>query len=365
MLEKKNINDATSSIKGNLYQIYVALQTAFTLKEGESLYIEKYGDISTSEIQTEVKQYENDPLTDLHENFWKTLKNWCLPEFDISNFDYLILLTTQKIWMRSSFLKWNESNTDEKLELLKKIRDKNSTSEVIKGFMKIIFQNEQRLKNILSKFKLVTESPGARSLIKWIKETRLQHIPKNKKDDVLNQLLGYIINPAVLGKDGWIITYDDFSRECINVTEQYSKWSWIFPHHLSENIPNEPLESIFINKLKEIDYFEEVWTQAIKDYFSTRETIANELWNLGTASWSYQAYQDELMTSFDSKYRTKSRVTSSTTLINDSKNLYDDVTGLEPQKFRNYVNTPSYFRNGIMHIIMDEREEKMWKLNLK
>ena len=50
MSEKKNINDATSSIKGNLYQIYVALQTAFTLKEGESLYIEKYGDISTSEI---------------------------------------------------------------------------------------------------------------------------------------------------------------------------------------------------------------------------------------------------------------------------------------------------------------------------
>ena len=66
------------------------------MKENESIFIEEYGDITTSSEQIEVKKYE-DNLTDRHPNFWNTLSNWYNPDFDIYNYDSLVLLTTQEI----------------------------------------------------------------------------------------------------------------------------------------------------------------------------------------------------------------------------------------------------------------------------
>ena len=58
------INDATDKVKGFLYQFYTALKYCFELVPGEKLYIEKYGDITVSQLkQIEVKNYSN-PLTD-------------------------------------------------------------------------------------------------------------------------------------------------------------------------------------------------------------------------------------------------------------------------------------------------------------
>ena len=49
----KNVNDATSSIKGNIYQFIVALNDCFELNEGDNLLIEVHVDLSISVLVQE------------------------------------------------------------------------------------------------------------------------------------------------------------------------------------------------------------------------------------------------------------------------------------------------------------------------
>ncbi|NCD00414.1 MAG: hypothetical protein EOL95_12045 [Bacteroidia bacterium] len=79
MVSEKLHHDATETIRPIFYQCYVALEKCFNLLENESVYIEKYGDVTvlseTASSQTEVKNYKKD-LTNLDHNIWNTLKNW-------------------------------------------------------------------------------------------------------------------------------------------------------------------------------------------------------------------------------------------------------------------------------------------------
>ena len=55
MIEKIK-NNASVSIKALIYQFYIALDKCFDLLQGQSLYIETYGDVTISgESQSEVK----------------------------------------------------------------------------------------------------------------------------------------------------------------------------------------------------------------------------------------------------------------------------------------------------------------------
>jgi len=70
MIKNKQDFDASDSVEGIVLQFYVALEKCFELGEGESLYIEKDGDVSTSTHQDEVKNFA-DQLTD-----WGINQNW-------------------------------------------------------------------------------------------------------------------------------------------------------------------------------------------------------------------------------------------------------------------------------------------------
>lgn len=119
-MNKSLAHDATKTITPIFYQCYVALEKCFDMMENESIYIEKYGDVTrfggNSDNQIEVKAYQ-EPLTDLSPNIWKTLKNW-LNDPNIENYKNLILLTTQNYGVNSSFKEWNIKSKEERLNIL-------------------------------------------------------------------------------------------------------------------------------------------------------------------------------------------------------------------------------------------------------
>jgi hypothetical protein len=72
--------DSTSSIKGLIFQFLIALERCFEMQEGQSVYIETYGDVSvlgdlSNSKQIESKFYKKS-LTDLDKNIWNSIYNW-------------------------------------------------------------------------------------------------------------------------------------------------------------------------------------------------------------------------------------------------------------------------------------------------
>ena len=74
--------DSTSSVKGVLFQFLIALERCFEMQEGQSVYIETYGDVSilgklSDSKQIESKLYKKN-LTDLDKNPYR----FCLAKLE-------------------------------------------------------------------------------------------------------------------------------------------------------------------------------------------------------------------------------------------------------------------------------------------
>jgi hypothetical protein len=108
------------------YQVLIGLDKCFSLEDGQSVWFEKDGDVSLispealASTQTEVKDYAA-PLTDHHENLWKTLKNWLAPEFDHAQYGALMLHTTQAFGATTRLKDWNKRSAEQRLQVLKDI----------------------------------------------------------------------------------------------------------------------------------------------------------------------------------------------------------------------------------------------------
>ena len=123
---KKISFDSTSSVKGVLFQFLIALERCFEMQEGQSVYIETYGDVSilgklSDSKQIESKLYKRN-LTDLDKNVWKSIYNWIREDFPVDTFSSLILLTTQKVPIGSAWLNWNGKNPSKRMEALRNIK---------------------------------------------------------------------------------------------------------------------------------------------------------------------------------------------------------------------------------------------------
>ena len=118
--------DSTLSIKGVLFQFLIALERCFEMQEGQSVYIETYGDVSVLGSLSDSKQIESKfykkALTDSDKNVWKSIYNWMREDFPIDTFSSLILLTTQKVPIGSAWLNWNGKNPSERMNVLINIK---------------------------------------------------------------------------------------------------------------------------------------------------------------------------------------------------------------------------------------------------
>ena len=368
-------HDSTKTFRPIIYQFLIALEKCFEMQGGESIWIEKFGDVTNSSgEQIEVKDYQSD-LTDLDYNVWKTLKNWLDDGFDTSYYHSLILLTTQDLSKSTKFIDWNKKDKNEKLSILKEIAieysKKKKKSETTENLLNEVLDHSKatKLVQILDKFIIDSSYIRDEELYKKLIETRTDGVIENKKEDYINALLGYIVSP-ITTSNNWEIKNKDFRQKTTSLIETYTSTTKIFPKielNISDQEAEEHQNYLFIKKLEDINYTD-VTSEAISDFIYTRTVIANELSNYQISTKEYNEYEEEIYKSYQSKYRVASRNTDETKKIKDSKNLYDSITGENAPDFYNFNDTPKKYRNGLLHEIADAEESPdklVWKLKVE
>ena len=375
MMSENLINDSTKTFKPIIYQFLIALEKCFEMQDDESIWIEKYGDVtSSSGVQIEVKDYQKN-LTDLDHNVWKTLKNWLDDNFDATRYKNLILLTTQTISKSSKFINWNTKNKDEKYQILNLIaeefnKERGKSTFTQKLLNDVLDSNKSnKLLEILEKFMIQSEANNDEVLYKKLKETRTDGVLEEKKDEYLNSLIGYIINPKITSC-GWEIKNKDFRQKTKSLIEAYTSTTKVFPKIEIPLITNDIIEEyrsyLFIQKIEDIDYFE-VKSDAISDFIYSRTILSEELKNYEISQKEYRHYESELLKSFQIKRRSALLDANSNNCINESKKLYNNTIGEVAPNFYNFNDTPKSYRNGILHELANDSENPnniVWKLEV-
>ena len=370
----KVIFDSTSTIKGIIFQFLVALERCFEMQEGQSVYIERFGDVSVIDnedaTQIESKYYKRD-LSDLDENVWNTISNWMDSSFSLEKFSSLVLLTTQKIGVRSKWNGWNEKSLSNRISILNDIHQsfekKRTKSAKLMMLMNTIFNpiNASRLEVVAKLLTFDSLSIDSISYFKKLRDTHGGHLPRIQRERYINELYGYIINPYVVEKN-WEINYDNFSREKTELSQKLQDNTTVFPSkiHLKDIDANDYAESLFVQKIKDIEYGE-VLSDAVSDYVHTAQMIMKEINIFPTIKSSYEEYEDNLEYSYKTKYRIACRNCGENEIIHKSQDLYDDITSSNDGTFHTYNTIPHYFHNGVMHILAEEKPEVVWKLKTK
>lgn len=366
--------DSTSSVKGIIFQFLVALDCCFEMQEGDSVYIERFGDVSVigdeSATQIESKYYKR-ALYDLDENVWNTISNWMEESFPLEKFSSLVLLTTQKIGAKSKWNGWNEKTLLDRISIMKDIyrsfEQKQKKSLTLSTLMNTIFDPKRasRLEDVAKKLSIDTLSIDGIKYFNKLRDIHGSHLPKIQRERYINELYGYIINPHHVEKN-WEIDYDDFSREKTELSQKLQDNTTIFPSkiQLKDINTNDYAESFFVHKIKDIEY-EEVLSDAVSDYVHTAQMIMQEINISPMIKSSYQEYEDNLEYRYKTKYRNACRNCDGDEIIHKSQDLYDDITSSNDGTFHTYNTVPPYFHNGVMHILAEEKPEVVWKLKSK
>ena len=363
-------SNATPSILGIIHQFYIALEKCFSLVEGERVYIERYGDVTVSNnCQIEVKKYE-DVLTNTHRNIWKTLKNWLHEDFKPAFYNSLILLTTQEFGSQSSFSGWNELDVDKKYTILSQVFDNYSKlskkDDTTESLLSIVMSdaNRDKLLSILERFTIITSNISGVDLFTKLRDQHSKGVIPEFRDDFINALLGYIINPTMSNNSGWEISYKNFSEKVMEFTDMYRSKTIIFPQ-IDNTTYNEAdySEHPFVTKIKDINHNEEI-PYAISDYARTNMLIIGDLKKHRIPQSVYTAYNGELKYMHSRKYRAAKVSCSQENIIPASQQFYISVMEQPVLKFANFDPTPEFFRNGLIHSLINNDENNLkWKLS--
>ena len=368
--------DSTLSIKGVLFQFFIALERCFEMQEGQSVYIETYGDVSVLGSLSDSKQIESKlykkALTDSDKNVWKSIYNWMREDFPIDTFSSLILLTTQKVPIGSAWLNWNGKNPSERMNVLINIKksfdSRKRKDKDLSTYMNVIFdaKNTTRLSQIVKMLYIDSISMDGNQYHKSLQEKYGKGIPDIQKGKYINHMFGYILNPDIVNQN-WRITYDDFEREVEEVTKTLVENTAVFPTKVKlADIKDSDYDGYaFVEKIKDIKYGDEVISEAIDDYVHTASMIQQELEKSEIKKKSLLQYEENLKGSYTTKYRKASRNYNDGERIAKSQDFYDDMTGSSDITFHNYNNVDLYFHNGMLHMMADENDELVWLLKDK
>lgn len=370
-------NSAIDSTKAISYQMLIALEEAYSIKPKGKMWIEKFGDVTTSQgLQIEVKKLQH-PLTNNDKAFWNTIKNWLDPSFNHEFYQSLLFSTTQKIGSKSIFENWVSSNNKKRFSDLEKIwkdseakftrnqiKNQNHKPSEVLIIQREIFSNDaKKLKEIIPKIVIASNQPNFEDKWDEIINKYARQIPSENQENFISGLIGYLMSP----KTGWEIEESKFTEEVQKLTTLYHNGKHKFPQiKIDENLEYETYhEKLFVKKINEISY-QEILTEAINDYVFANTLIFNEIRKYIKSCENYSEYKNQLKRTHNTRYRKKClelKLNVHHDEIISSQLFYNLLTGEIPLPFSQYDYTPLEFRNGVYHILADDENDDIhWKL---
>lgn len=358
------------------YQVLIGLDKCFSLDEGQSVCFEKDGDVSLispdalASTQTEVKDYAA-PLTDHHENLWKTLKNWLAPEFDHTQYGVLVLHTTQPFGAATRLKEWNTKTAEQRLAVLKDIfSDRNDKqlnaeqpSKIIK-LQKAVMLNadDKNLIAVLGKTVLHIESEDLDELKKAYFNKLSGYIPPSNRQAFAEGLIGFIYEQANCAR--WVIDKAAFDQKREALTAKWGPTLFTIPDFDARDATEDEVDSyiteLFAQKILEIEY-EDVLPEATGNWLELRNALIEELNGYPQFREAVSQYRERWIRAFSAKYRSACRKEGSPVAL--AQDLYDQVTSETPFGIEGYPNPDPVFRNGLIHDAMDDDEQDLkWKV---
>lgn len=373
----KTKNAALTTALAFHYQVLIGLDRCFSLEDGQSVWFEKDGDVSLispdalESTQIEVKDYAT-PLTDHHENLWKTLKNWLAPEFAHYKYGVLVLHTTQAFGAATRLKGWNTKSAEQRLEILKAIfaertedqLNAENPSEIIKlqkAVMTDTANNE--LIAVLAKVILHVASEDLIALKKNYYNKLSGYIPISNRQAFAEGLIGFIYEQA--NSSEWIIKKSEFDQKRESLVAKWGPTLFTIPDFSQRDATEEEIKTytnaLFAQKISEIEY-ELVLPEAIGDWLGFINSSIEELHGHPQYMKMVERYREQWIRIFAAKYRSASRKQGNSIAI--SQELYDQVTTDTPFGIDGYPNPDFVFRNGLIHDAMnDEERDLKWRVD--
>lgn len=355
------------------YQMLVGLDKCFSLKDGQSVWFEKDGDVSLispdtlESKQTEVKDYSA-ALTDHHENLWKTLKNWLAPEFNHAQYGVLVLHTTQAFGATTRLKHWASLNAEQRLQVLKDIFSERTEtqlnaekpSDVIKLQKAVMEADEIFLKNVLGKVTLFTQADNEQELERQIL-SRPVGIPKNNLKSYLHGLIGFVYAQAT--QQSWSIKHQEFAAKCEELTALLCKKEFTFPdfsgYEASESEVELHQDRPFVQKITEIKH-QEMIPEAVGNWIELQNSLLEQLDEYPLYKEKTNTYQNKLVKKYKLAY--SSAQLKETDSIKSSKLLYNMTIGEHPLNMGSDI-PPLEYKNGLIHDAMDDEERDLkWRV---
>ncbi|HCA4923669.1 adenylate cyclase [Acinetobacter baumannii] len=358
------------------YQVLIGLDKCFSLEEGQSVWFEKDGDVSLmspdtlASTQTEVKDYAA-PLTDHHENLWKTLKNWLSPEFNHAQYGVLVLHTTQAFGATTQLKNWNAQTAEQRLAVLRTIfaerteeqLNAKKPSDIIKLQKSVMMDTTQEdLMTVLAKVVLHVESADLETLKKSYFNKLSGYIPPANRQAFAEGLIGFIYEQA--SDVEWVIHKTAFDQKREALTAKWGPTLFTIPDFYARDATEDEVDTyikeFFAQKIIDIEY-ENVLPEAIGSWLELRNALIEELNGYPQFREVVSQYRERLIKIFSAKHRSACRKQGSSVAI--SQDLYDEVTSEIPFSIEGYPNPDIIFRNGLIHDVMDDDERDLkWRV---
>jgi hypothetical protein len=373
MSDGQTKNAALTTALAFHYQMLIGLNKCFSLEGGQSVWFEKDGDVSllasdtAQSTQTEVKDYAA-PLTDNHENLWKTLKNWLAVDFEPAKYGVLILHTTQAFGTTTRLKDWNSQSAEQRLQTLKEIFSERTEdqlnaekpSQIIKLQKMVMAADEFLLKSVLAKVTLFTAADNRQELEKQI-ISRTIGIPKNNQQSYLHGLIGFVYAQA--DQQSWSVSHQNFTTKCEELTSLLCKKEFTFPIFTNYEASDQEVglhqDKPFVQKINEIEHHE-VLTEAVSNWIELQNSLLEQLDEYPLYKEKTITYQNQLVKKYKLAYSTAQL--EATDAIKSSKILYNKTISEQPLNMGNDI-PPIEYKNGLIHDALDDEERGLkWRV---